>query len=75
MGAIVGGVIGGAAVGTKIAKLFLLYETDKTTGNSGYVSATLKDSLAEKGIRSVAKHRQNMDPNSREEKRFLKKNG
>jgi hypothetical protein len=40
---------------------------------SGYVSTTLRDSLVKKGIRFVAKHRQNMAPNSREEKRFLKK--
>jgi hypothetical protein len=42
-------------------------------GDSGHVSITLRDSLAKKGIRLIAKHRQNMAPNSREEKRFLKK--
>jgi hypothetical protein len=42
-------------------------------GDSGYVSATLKDSLAKNGIRLIGKHRQNMAPNSQEEKRSLKK--
>ncbi|MDR1173514.1 MAG: transposase [Puniceicoccales bacterium] len=46
--------------------------TGTVIGDSGYVSATLRDSLAQKGIRLIAKHRQNMVSNSREEKRFLK---
>ncbi|MDR2603124.1 MAG: transposase [Puniceicoccales bacterium] len=47
--------------------------TRTVVGDGGYVSTTLRDSLAKKGIGSVAKHRQNMVSNSREEKKFLKK--
>jgi hypothetical protein len=47
--------------------------TGTVIGDRGYVSPTLRDSLAKKGIRLIAKHRQDMAPNSREEKRFLKK--
>ncbi|MDR1232822.1 MAG: IS982 family transposase [Puniceicoccales bacterium] len=47
--------------------------TGTVIGDSGYVPTALRDSLAKKGIRLIAKHRQNMAPNSREEKRFLKK--
>jgi hypothetical protein len=46
--------------------------TGTVIGDSEYVSATLRDSLAKKGIRLIAKHRQNMASNSREEKRFQK---
>jgi hypothetical protein len=47
--------------------------TGTVIGDSGYVSTTLRDSLAKKNIGFIAKHRQNMVLNSREEKRFLKK--
>jgi hypothetical protein len=47
--------------------------TGTVIGDSGYVSVILKDSLAKNGIRLIAKHRQNMVPNSQEEKRSLKK--
>jgi hypothetical protein len=42
--------------------------TETVIGDSGYVSATLKDSLAPKGIRLIVKHLQNMVPNFLKEK-------
>ncbi|MDR1173596.1 MAG: hypothetical protein LBK24_02265 [Puniceicoccales bacterium] len=42
--------------------------TGTVIGDSGYVSTALRDSLAKKGIRLIAKHRQNMVPNSQEGK-------
>jgi hypothetical protein len=47
--------------------------TGTVIGDGEYISATLKDSLAKNGIGLVAKHRQNMAPNSQEKRRFLKK--
>jgi hypothetical protein len=42
-------------------------------GDSGYVPATLKDSVAKNGIRLIGKRCQNVAPNSLEEKRSLTK--